>query len=118
MEHIQHVVIFYDVNCQYMKKLRHRLKDNTFISLPSAIELVLAISAWHIHGHQQECLAHYGANFIPGAGHVNGEIMETLWASLNIISSSAQGMSSAHWQELLDYQMNDSNFLKMICMCE
>lgn len=118
MDHIPRALIFYDVNCQYSKKLRDRLKGNKFISLPSEIELVPAIGAWHIHGHRQECLARYGANFIQGAGRVDGEIMETLWASLNVISPSARGMSTAHRQELLDYQMNDSNFLKMIHMSE
>ena len=112
------MLTFYDVNCQYTKKLHRRLKNNEFISLPSQVELVPAIGAWHIHGHRQQCLARYGANFILGAGCVDGEIMETLWALLNIISPSAHGMSAAHRQELLDYQMNDSNFLKMVRMSE
>ncbi|KAG2075563.1 hypothetical protein BDR04DRAFT_1114738 [Suillus decipiens] len=51
-----------------------------------------------------------------GIGQINGEIMETLWPHLNLISPAAQGMSSPHRQECLDYQMNDSNFCKMICM--
>ncbi|KAG1889860.1 hypothetical protein F4604DRAFT_1914378 [Suillus subluteus] len=42
--------------------------------------------------------------------------METLWARLNLISPAARGMSSPHRQECLDYQMNDSNFCKMIRM--
>ncbi|KAG1863871.1 hypothetical protein F4604DRAFT_1928984 [Suillus subluteus] len=42
--------------------------------------------------------------------------METLWARLNLISPAARGMSSPHRQECLDYQMNDSNFCKMIHM--
>ncbi|KAL4074102.1 hypothetical protein J3A83DRAFT_4371386 [Scleroderma citrinum] len=42
--------------------------------------------------------------------------METLWPSLNIISPSAQGMATPHQQELLDFQMNDNNFLKMVQM--
>ena len=118
MDRIQRVVTFYDVNCQYNKKLRRRMKNNAYISLPSEVEIVPAIGAWHIHGHRQECLARYGASFIPGVGRVDGEIMETLWASLNTISPSARGMSVAHRQELLDYQMNDSNFLKMVRMSE
>ena len=51
-------------------------------------------------------------------GNVDGEIMETLWLSLNIISPSTWGMAAPHWQEMLDFQMNDSNFLKMVHMCE
>ncbi|KAI6149895.1 hypothetical protein BKA82DRAFT_4354000 [Pisolithus tinctorius] len=42
--------------------------------------------------------------------------METLWSSLNIISPSTRGMATPHWQEVLDFQMNDSNFLKMVRM--
>ncbi|KAG1721335.1 hypothetical protein EDB19DRAFT_1917378 [Suillus lakei] len=42
--------------------------------------------------------------------------METLWAHLNLISPAARAMSSLHQKECLDYQMNDSNFCKMICM--
>jgi hypothetical protein len=44
--------------------------------------------------------------------------METLWASLNIISPSARGMGTPHRKEVLDYQMNDSNFMKMIRISE
>lgn len=116
MASIQWVVTFYDVNYQYMKNLHNWLSENAYISLPPQFELVPAISAWHIHGHQQACLAQYGANFIPCAGCVDGEIMETLWAWLNVISPSARVMSATHWQELLNYQMSDSNFLKMVHM--
>ncbi|KAG2133687.1 uncharacterized protein EDB93DRAFT_1254780 [Suillus bovinus] len=51
-----------------------------------------------------------------GIGRIDGEIMETLWARLNLISPTAWGMSSPHRQECLDFQMNDSNFCKMIHM--
>ena len=44
--------------------------------------------------------------------------METLWSSLNIVSPSTRGMVTSHWQEMLDFQMNDSNFLKMVRMRE
>ncbi|KAI5996898.1 hypothetical protein F5J12DRAFT_785311 [Pisolithus orientalis] len=51
-----------------------------------------------------------------GAGWVDGEIIETLWLLLNIASTLAQGMSAPHNQELLDFQINNCNFMKMICM--
>jgi len=44
--------------------------------------------------------------------------METLWSSLNIVSPSTWGMVTPHRQEMLDFQMNDSNFLKMVRMRE
>ncbi|KAI6140527.1 hypothetical protein BKA82DRAFT_4363373 [Pisolithus tinctorius] len=112
----QLVITFYDINCQYSKNLACRLEENRYLSLPSRLQIQPSIGLWHVHGHQTECFARYAPNFIPGASRVDGEIMETLWSSLNIVSPSARGMVTAHRQELLDFQMNDSNFLKMIRM--
>ncbi|KAI6145616.1 hypothetical protein BKA82DRAFT_4016401 [Pisolithus tinctorius] len=53
-----------------------------------------------------------------GAGWVDGEIIKTLWSLLNIASTLAQGMSSPHRQELLDFQISDCNFMKMIHMVD
>ena len=114
----QQVIHFYDVNCQYNKNLHRRIGNNQFISLPPDLKIVPGIGIWHVHGHQTQCFARYAPNFIPGAGNVDGEIMETLWSSLNIISPSTRGMVTPHRQEMLDFQMNDSNFVKMIRMRE
>ena len=114
----QQVIHFYDVNCQYNKNLLRRIANNQFISLPPDLKIVPGIGIWHVHGHQTQCFARYAPNFIPGAGNVDGEIMETLWSSLNIISPSTRGMVTPHRQEMLDFQMNDSNFVKMIRMHE
>ncbi|KAI6139481.1 hypothetical protein BKA82DRAFT_4017299 [Pisolithus tinctorius] len=108
----QLVITFYDINCQYSKNLAHWLEENRYLSLPSRLQIQPSIGLWHVHGHQTECFARYAPNFIPGAGWVDGEIMETLWSSLNMISPSAQGMVTAHCQELLDFQMNDTSALK------
>ncbi|KAF8833304.1 hypothetical protein BDN67DRAFT_1017717 [Paxillus ammoniavirescens] len=84
--------------------------------IPPDLPIIPSIGIWHIHGHQAECHARYAPSFVPGAGRVDGKIIETLWSILNIISPLARGMSFPHRQELLDYQMNDSNFQKMIRM--
>ncbi|KAG1884252.1 hypothetical protein F4604DRAFT_1878716 [Suillus subluteus] len=85
MEGISRAITFYDINCQYNKHFR--AQDLTII--PGI-----------------GCYVRYASNFIEGIGRIDGEIMETLWAP--------RGMSSPHRQECLDYQMNDSNFCKMI----
>ncbi|KAG1733101.1 hypothetical protein EDB19DRAFT_1896646 [Suillus lakei] len=74
MEGITRAVTFYDVNCQYNKHFQ----------------------LWHVHGHQDSCYVRYASNFIEGIGWINREIMETLWACLNLISPAARGMSSPH----------------------
>ena len=116
MDNISSVISFYNINCSYMKKLWAQLRDNRLIWPPSNLVIVPDIGMWHMHGHQSSCFAWYSPLFIPGAGWVNGEIIETLWSNLNIVSGSAWGMTSPHQQELLDFQMNDSNFIKMIKM--
>ncbi|KAG1721902.1 uncharacterized protein EDB91DRAFT_1256307 [Suillus paluster] len=107
---------FYDVNCQYNKHLQQRVDESLHLSLPSGMDIIPGIGLWHVHGHQDKCYVRYASNFIPGAARIDGEIMETLWAPLNIISPSTRGMSTPHRQECLDYQMNDCNYMKMIWM--
>ncbi|KAG1728929.1 hypothetical protein EDB19DRAFT_1832616 [Suillus lakei] len=51
---------------------------------------------------------------VNGAGQVDGEILETLWASFNKISPTAHSMSQYHQQEILDDHMWDSNWKKLV----
>ncbi|KIK73005.1 hypothetical protein PAXRUDRAFT_69823, partial [Paxillus rubicundulus Ve08.2h10] len=62
------------------------------LSILTGISLMPSIGLWHVHGHQNKCFAQYSPGFIQGAGRVEGEIIETLWAILNIIFGSACGM--------------------------
>ncbi|KAI6146186.1 hypothetical protein BKA82DRAFT_165012 [Pisolithus tinctorius] len=59
----------------------------------------------------KECYARYAPLFIKGAGWKS---LKRCGPVLNVASTSARGMTSPHRQELLDFQMNDSNFMKMI----
>jgi hypothetical protein len=116
MQGIRRVINFYDVNCAYMRKLRQRVGNNEFLKFPTDMEIVPGIGIWHVHGHQPQCFSRYAPLYIKGAGWIDGEVIETLWSILNVVSASTHGMSSPHRQELLDFQMNDSNFMKMIHM--
>ncbi|KAG1891922.1 uncharacterized protein F5891DRAFT_1197209 [Suillus fuscotomentosus] len=85
---------FYDVNCQYNRHFKKRVEDSLHMDIPSDMDIVPGIGLWHVHGHQDKCFVRYASNFIPGAARIDGKIMETLWASLNIISPAARGMST------------------------
>ncbi|KAG1888829.1 hypothetical protein F4604DRAFT_1915889 [Suillus subluteus] len=113
---IRHALTFYNVNCQYHKHLKDHIADSVFLDIQPELEIIPVIGLWHVHGHQDNCYVRYASNFIQGAARIDGEIMETLWAPLNIISPSARGMGTPHRKECLDYQMNDCNFMKMIQM--
>ncbi|KAI6101900.1 hypothetical protein F5141DRAFT_1190114 [Pisolithus sp. B1] len=116
MNGIQNVICFYDVNCTYMKNLWRQVDNTKFLEIAPSLRIMAGIRMWHVHGHKKECYARYSPLFIRGSGWVDGEIIETLWSTLNIVSTSTHGMTSLHCQELLDFQMNDSNFMKMIHM--
>ncbi|KIK13176.1 hypothetical protein PISMIDRAFT_119407, partial [Pisolithus microcarpus 441] len=118
MTSINHVLCFYNINCKYMKNLWRRVNSSDLLHLPPSMRITAGIGMWHVHGHKQECYTWYSLLFIKGSGWVDGEIIETLWSTLNIVSASTCGMTTPHCQELLDFQMNDSNFMKMIWMAD
>ncbi|KAG2057532.1 hypothetical protein BDR06DRAFT_969316 [Suillus hirtellus] len=57
------------------------------------LTIIPGIRLLHVHGRQDSCYVRYASNFIEGIGWINGEIMEMLWARLNLISPAAQGMT-------------------------
>ena len=113
---IPRVLLLYDIACEYGVHLMDRIRSSPTLSLPDVLEVVKGIGAWHVHGHIPQCFPRYYPGFIPGAGNVDGEILETLWSNLNLISRSARGMSTSARQETLDDHMNDSNWKKLVGM--
>ena len=75
---IDSVLHIYDIGYQYHIHLCNRINTNPLLEVDDKIKLVEAIGLFHVHGHQDECLYQYTTSYIPGAGIVDGEIMETL----------------------------------------
>ncbi|KIK71952.1 hypothetical protein PAXRUDRAFT_22593 [Paxillus rubicundulus Ve08.2h10] len=59
------------------------------------MDIVAAIGKFHLSAHKLECYPQFSSNFMEGAGQMDGEIIETLWAPLNKIAPSARAMLSA-----------------------
>ncbi|KAH9015214.1 hypothetical protein EDB84DRAFT_1567796 [Lactarius hengduanensis] len=114
MEGIEAALICYDVMCQWSVHAMERVNRSSYLKLPDNLELRLAIGLFHIHGHQDTCLARFSPSFIEGGRQIDGETIETLWAPLNEISRSTRGMSTSHRREVIDDHMNDSNWKKLI----
>ncbi|KAI6096195.1 hypothetical protein F5141DRAFT_1067825 [Pisolithus sp. B1] len=79
-----------------------------------ALEIVPAVGKFHLAAHKLSCFPRYSLNFVKGAGHLDGEILETLWAPFNKISPTAMSMTQAHRQEVYDDHMRDSNWKKLV----
>jgi hypothetical protein len=109
MTGIPTVLTLYDIMCQFSVNLKDRVARSPHLSMPDNLTMRKGIGLFHIHGHQDSCYPRFSPTFIKGAGQVDGEILETLWAPLNQISGSTRSMTAAHRQELLDDHMNDSN---------
>ncbi|KAH9173120.1 hypothetical protein EDB89DRAFT_2114027 [Lactarius sanguifluus] len=111
---IEAALICYDVMCQWSVHVMERVNCSSYLKLPDNLELRLGIGLFHIHGHQDTCLARYSPSFIEGGRQIDGKMIETLWAPLNEISRSTRGMSTSHHREVIDDHMNDSNWKKLI----
>ncbi|KAI9431655.1 hypothetical protein H4582DRAFT_1822223 [Lactarius indigo] len=114
MEGIEAALICYDVMCQWSVHMAERVVGSNYLEVPDNLELRLGIGLFHIHGHQDTCLARYSPSFIKGGRQIDGEAIETLWAPLNEITRSTRGMSTSHRREVIDDHMNDSNWKKLI----
>ncbi|KAG1841757.1 hypothetical protein F4604DRAFT_1585455 [Suillus subluteus] len=84
------------------------------LSFPQSIKILPAIGKFHLSTHKLPCFARFSLNFITGAGHVDGEILETLWAPFNKISPTVRSMTLSHRKEVLDDHMRDSNWRKLV----
>lgn len=110
---IKDILILYDIMCQYSRNLKLRFAMNPFLEFPKGLKLIPGIGLFHVHGHQASCLVRYAPTFIKGAGQVDGEIIETLWSTLNDSAKSTRTATLAHRTEILDDHMNDSNWKKL-----
>jgi hypothetical protein len=79
----QGILLIYDIICQYIIYLLERIGTH----LPFGLIVEAAIGLFHVHAHKDECFFRYASSFIPGAGIVAGEILESLWSTLNAIFS-------------------------------
>ncbi|KAL4070239.1 hypothetical protein V8B97DRAFT_2024227 [Scleroderma yunnanense] len=106
MQPTQRVIHFCNINYQYSINLQQWIAANPLISILEGIHIQPEIGIWHVHGHQSECFTQYAPNFIPGVGNNDGNPVVILEHYLTIHV----------WNEMLDFQMNDRNFCKMIRM--
>ncbi|KAF8804833.1 hypothetical protein BYT27DRAFT_7225176 [Phlegmacium glaucopus] len=106
----QGVVLIYDIACQYFVHLQDQIGSR----LPFGLDIDAAIGLFHIHAHKDQCFFQYATSFIPGAAVVTGEILESLWSSLNAISPTARTATLAHRFEMLDNHATDSNHKKTL----
>jgi hypothetical protein len=108
----QGVMLIYNIVCQYII----HIMEHIGVHLPAGLTIDQAIGLMHVHGHKDECFFRYAPSFIPGSGIVAGEILKSLWSSLNSISPTVRTATLPHQAEMLDDHATDSNHKKMLSM--
>jgi Kyakuja-Dileera-Zisupton transposase len=93
---------------------KEHFEAGNYLSLQDDLDVTTAIGKFHLGAHIQQCFPLHSLNFIFGAGQLDGEILETLWSSLDKVAGFTRLMSQAHWQEVLDDYMADSNQKKSV----
>ena len=59
MEGIQAALISYNVMCQRSVHMLDRVNSSNHLKLPDSLDIRLATGLFHIHRHQDTCLARY-----------------------------------------------------------
>jgi hypothetical protein len=112
VQYDQTVVFIYDIVCQYIVYIWERIGH----LLPPNLIIDAAIGLFHVHAHKEQCFFQFAPTFIPGTGIVAGEILESLWSTLNSISPMARTATLANRAETIDDHATDSNHKKTIGM--
>ncbi|KAF6741412.1 hypothetical protein DFP72DRAFT_757635, partial [Ephemerocybe angulata] len=108
-------LLAYDINCQYCVNFRTRIARSPELSalFPPTLSISFVIGLFHVHGHKDECLSRFAPTYFPGSGVTSGEILESLWSTLNGAANVTRSMTLAHRSEMLDACMADSNWRKL-----
>jgi hypothetical protein len=112
------VLLIYDIGCEWWINFLRRVEACPHLSWDQGRKLTVAVGKWHLAAHVKECFCKFSLNFILGAGHLDGEIMETVWSKLNGPGRTARAMSLARRLEFLNHHIRDMNFKKMVSMGE
>ena len=113
---LKQALIAYDVACQWSIHFDKRVKQSQQLHLPRDLKWTPVVGKFHLAAHREQCFARYSLNFVQGAGQLDGEVLETLWAPLNKAAGSIRAMTQPHRQETLDQLILDSNWKKHINM--
>ena len=109
-----HVVITYDIICQWSKIFQKHMQNYPKnMQIPQIMEVGVAIPGWHINEHGKGCQTNFNLSYMEGAGMV-GEDIETTWAGTNQLAPSVWEMGLATRHDTLNDQWNGWNFQKIV----
>lgn len=80
---ISHVLVSYDIGCQWVKNLQQRISQysiSSSLNLGSLSYWRVVVPKFHLSGHGESCQVVYNINYTKGAGHMDGKHIEGGWS--------------------------------------
>ncbi|KAJ7833450.1 hypothetical protein B0H14DRAFT_3142595 [Mycena olivaceomarginata] len=87
---IKEFLLIYDISCQWVVHWMERFLKGEYLFYRDDLVLTAAVGKFHLGAHILECFWEFSLNFMEGTGQVDGEILETLWASLDKVVGSTR----------------------------
>lgn len=113
----QHLVVSYDIVCQWIRNLLVRC-DIYPPNLLDTFIIEYLIPKFHLSAHQPICHVSYSFNYTRNVGRTDGEAPERGWAAMNPIANSTKEMGPGSRRDTLDDHFGDINWRKITAMGE
>ncbi|KAF9781630.1 hypothetical protein BJ322DRAFT_1010663 [Thelephora terrestris] len=114
---VPHLVVTYDIACQWGRHLRERLaryKATKDVNLDSLQSFRVAVPKFHLIGHGNSCHLDYNLAFMRGVGMTHGEGVETIWSHSTSLATWSRENGPQARQALLDTHWSGWNWKKLI----
>lgn len=112
---LKHFFGTYDVGCQYYKKLGARLVANGLIQDESELpDIIFRLGLFHMQAHKESCQGLFGLTHTEGAGLMDGENVERVWAGNNGTATATAQMSIGHRQDIINECFAGWNWRKVL----
>ncbi|KAF7294743.1 hypothetical protein MIND_01011700 [Mycena indigotica] len=115
---IRWIVVTYDIWCQYHINLAPRTQE-IFKKMAIIVQRITgAIPKMHIHNHKDLCGILWNLNWLANMGLTVGELIEAVWAELNIIAASTREMNAGNRHDSIDDACVSWNWDKLVHMAD
>ncbi|KAJ7059326.1 hypothetical protein C8F01DRAFT_1255022 [Mycena amicta] len=115
---VRHLVLSYDIACQWKIHLRERVlkitNDAGLLPDLSNFHIQFGLPVWHAAAHELPCQAAMSLSHAAGVGCTDGEGIERTWAILNPISFATKEMGEGNRLDSIEDKVDHMSFEKNV----
>ncbi|KAL1711625.1 hypothetical protein EV715DRAFT_297881, partial [Schizophyllum commune] len=103
-EHIDNIMVTYDIGCQWKVNLDKRLDTmpDHLRRAGSHVDVNVRLPVWHGNVHELSCRTANSVRYAKGAGKPDGEGPERIWASMNTIAYATKEMGAGVREDTIE----------------